>query len=123
MSKPIYECLFKCVEELEFEKGYNNVEIFFHKNQGKFIIRGKLPFSVAINSEHYAGKGSKEKKLKAVLPSGKPCNSEIIIRESYKEETVFLNHYMTKTLSEFIAQKMGRTDAIFEDRILGLGYY
>ena len=30
---------------------------------------------------------------------------------------------MTKTLSEFIAQKMNRTDAVFGDRLLKLNYY
>ena len=39
MSKPIYECLFKCVDELEFEKGYNNVEIFYKQKKEQYEKR------------------------------------------------------------------------------------
>jgi len=123
MSKPVYECLHICVEDTEHLPGYNSVEIFYHKNQGKYLLRGKLKHRVTIQSEHYAGKGKKEKWLKSVLPSGIPCKSEIIIEESYVNEKIYLNHYMTKTLSEFVNQKLGRTDAIFKDRELKLSYY
>lgn len=53
---------------------------------------------------------------------GEPCWSRIVINESYKRECVFLNHYMTKSLSEFIKQKLNRTDAVFGSN-LGLNYF
>lgn len=35
---------------------------------------------------------------------------------------MFLNHYMTKSLSEFFKQKLNMTDAVFGDN-LGLNYF
>lgn len=60
--------------------------------------------------------------IPSMLPSGAPCWSRIVIKESYKRECVFLNHYMTKSLSEFFKQKLNMTDAVFGDN-LGLNYF
>ena len=38
-------------------------------------------------------------------------------------QKVFINHYMTKSLSEFVAQKMNRTDAVFDKRTLDFNYF
>ena len=32
-------------------------------------------------------------------------------------------HYMTKTLSEFVKQKLNRGDAVWENRAINLDYY
>ncbi len=89
------------------------------KDQGKFIIKGNL-YKISFNSCHYASVGKKI--VSSVLPSGKPCNSKIVIEEDYSEETIYLNHYMTKTLDEFIKQKLNRNDAVF-NRNLKLDYF
>lgn len=51
--------------------------------------------------------------MQSVLPSGRPCFSKVAIEENYTNESVFIHHYMTKTLSEFIEQKLNRNDAVF----------
>ncbi len=89
------------------------------KDQGKFIIKGHLG-NIFFNSCHFASVGKKP--LPSVLPSGKPCNSTIVINEDYSEETIYLNHYMTKTLDEFIKQKLNRNDAVF-NKSLKLDYF
>lgn len=103
-------------------------------NQGKCIVRGKLK-SVSVCSCHYACHGdgiiidgdrlAKEHSipLKACLPSGEPCNSKISITENYSNETVYLNHFMSKSLDEFLVQKFGRGDAVFEARGVDMSYY
>ena len=46
-----------------------------------------------------------------------------LIKENYRFEIVFLNHYMTKSLSEFVKQKIGRGDAVFGKRQIKMDYY
>jgi len=95
----------------------NNLE-----NQAKFIIKGGMS-CVYINSCHYGSFGNlSNEPIKSILPSGKPCASKVCINEDYSGETVFLNHYMTKTLDEFIKQKLNRNDAVFNKR-LKLNYF
>ena len=89
-------------------------------NQGKAIVRGHLK-DISFNSVHFATR--KNKLLVSCLPSGKPCVSLVEIKEDYSNENIFLNHYMTKSLSEFVNQKMNRTDAVFGQRNLKLNYY
>jgi hypothetical protein len=91
------------------------------ENQGKTIIRGHLP-NILFNSVHFAN-STTQKALPSCLPSGKICFSGVEIRENYKNEKVFLNHYMTKSLSEFVKQKINRTDAVFGKRHLDMNYY
>ena len=59
-------------------------------NQTKSLIRGNLPI-LKINSCHYV------KGLKSCYPSGKECLENQISLEHYDGETIFVNHYMTKT--------------------------
>jgi hypothetical protein len=102
-------------------------------NQGKAIVRGKLS-DVNVGSCHYAFRGheyvdgvigdkSNIVMLSQCFPSGSVSNSRITIAEDYSKETIFLNHYMTKTLSEFITQKYNRGDAVFEDRSIDFSYF
>lgn len=91
------------------------------ENQGKFILKGGLN-DFYFPSVHYA-KSQKTKKIyESCLPSGKPCQSELYINEDYSNETIYLNHYMTKTLDEFINQKLNRNDAVF-NRNIKIDYY
>lgn len=89
--------------------------------QGKFIVRGGLP-NYYFGSVHYVSYATKKEPLKSVLPSGKPCKSGVRIREDYSQETIYLNHYMTKTLEEFVDQKLNRNDAVFNQK-LKVDYY
>ena len=91
------------------------------ENQGKAIVRGCLG-NVVIRSPHFASFGTRNNVIPSVLPSGRKCFSKVVINEDYSHETIYLNHYMTKTLTEFLKQKMGRTDAVFGDT-LKLNYY
>lgn len=118
MSKGVMETFTKSVNwslhrNLQ-QKG--NLEI-----QGKAIVRGGLD-NVVIRSPHFASFGVRDNIIPSVLPSGKVCYSKVAIYEDYSHETIYLNHYMTKSLSEFIAQKMNRTDAVYGDNI-PLNYY
>lgn len=89
-------------------------------NQGKSIVRGKLKYA-GFYSVHFMSRYNNI--VKSCLPSGLPCYSGVEIKENYSHETVFLNHYMTKSLSEFVKQKLARTDAVFYNRILDMSYY
>ena len=60
--------------------------------------------------------------IPSVLPSGKPCWSKVAICENYSQESVFLYHYMTKSLSEFVNQKLDRNDAVYNQQIK-IDYY
>ena len=89
--------------------------------QGKAIVKGNLP-NVVIRSPHFASYGTRDEILPSELPSGKPCKSLVTIMEDYTEEKVYLNHYMTKSLREFLDQKFRRTDAVFGNTI-DMKYY
>ena len=97
-------------------KQKGNLEI-----QGKAIVRGGLE-NVVISSPHFASFKRRDNVIPSVLPSGRPCYSKVTIVEDYSKESVFLNHYMTKSLSEFVEQKLKRTDAVYGYTI-PLDYY
>ena len=84
-------------------------------NQSKAFIRGGLKIKIA--SCHYV------MGLKSCLPSGKLCSSNSINIDNYNGEKIFINHYMTKTLDEFINQKLGRGDAVWHKRPIDFGYF
>ena len=90
--------------------------------QGKFILKGGLP-NVYISSPHFASFSSRDNIIPSVLPSGREClNSGVRIREDYSNETIYLNHYMTKTLKEFVEQKLNRNDAVY-NQALKIDYF
>lgn len=91
------------------------------ENQGKMIVRGGLE-NVIIRSPHFASFKTRDNVIPSVLPSGKLSYSKVVIEEDYSKENVFLYHYMTKSLSEFVEQKLSRTDAVFGNTI-ALDYY
>ena len=91
------------------------------EKQGKSIVRGHLS-NIVFNSVHFANR-TNNTMLFSCLSSGRVCNSCVAITEDYSKESVFLNHYMTKSLSEFIKQKVGRGDAVFGKRQINMDYY
>ena len=98
----------------------NNSEL---SNQGKAFVRGGLS-NILIKSCHYALYQDKSK-LRTCLPSGRKCikDNTFQIIEDYSQETIFLNHYMTKSLEEFLNCKFKRGDAIKEKRDIDLDYF
>lgn len=107
-------------KEITFSMNMDLTKQIKLENQGKAIVKGHQN-CIVFNSVHFAG--SDKKILPSCLPSGKICFSGVQIKEDYSKEKVFLNHYMTKSLSEFIKQKSKRTDAVFGNRILDMNYY
>lgn len=83
--------------------------------QNKSLIRGGL--NIQIQSCHYV------KYLNSCFPSGVKCQSLQLNITNYDNEKVFINHYMTKTLSEFINQKYGRSDAVWSNRSIDFSYF
>ena len=118
MSKPVYEVFtheIKCSWMRDLQtKG--NLE-----SQGKAFVRGHLN-NVVVTSPHFASYFRRDNVIPSVLPSGKPCWSKVVIKEDYRHEDIFLYHYMTKSLSEFVNQKLTRTDAV-EGTIIKVDYY
>lgn len=97
----------------------NEVKLY---NQAKSFVHGGLT-NVCFTSVHYANNERTMRILPSILPSGRVCNSGVELKEDYSNETIFLNHYMTKSLSEFIKQKINRGDAVFGDRKINMNYY
>ena len=118
MSVPIYKAFTK---EIKSSLNRNLIDKGTLENQGKAFVRGNLP-NVIISSPHFASFRRRDNVIPSVLPSGKPCWSKVIIMENYSREYVYLNHYMTKTLSEFINQKLNRNDAVYNINI-SLDYF
>ena len=89
--------------------------------QGKMLVRGGLD-NVVIRSPHFASYSYRDNLIPSILPSGHTCNSKVVIYEDYSQEKVFLHHYMTKSLNEFIEQKLNRNDAVF-NQALKIDYF
>ena len=76
----------------------------------KCLVKGRLE-NVTIKCCHYAQRGTLGS-LITCTPNGKLCvdgarNMHIDPPDNYDGETIFLNHYQTKTLKEFLDQKYG----------------
>lgn len=118
MSKPLLGAFSKEITKSYSRDLKREVRL---QDQAKSIVKGHLK-NIMFTSVHFAIH-KPNTLLRSCLPSGKLCESATTIYEDYSKEVVFLNHYMTKSLTEFIEQKMNRTDAVFEDRRLKLDYY
>ena len=118
MSKPVYE-VFKHSPKITYERNLTFSGTL--KEQGKAFVRGGLQ-NVVVTSPHFASFRERKFVIPSCLPSGRPCSSGIVIKEDYSHEDIYLYHYMTKSLSEFVNQKFKRTDAVFGDT-LTLNYY
>lgn len=104
MTKPVYTLKQRVI----------NHPYEFH---GKEIVKGG--FNANICSTHYSlidGNLPKQ-----IMPDGKETLGKV--SDLHKCNEAYINHYMTKTLSEFVNQKLSRTDACFKDRKLDMSYY
>lgn len=118
MSKTLMESFTK---EITYSLTRDLNHIADLQSQAKCLVRGGIEHALFV-SVHYANVYNGETIIPSVLPSCKPCLSKVTLKEKYNNETVYLNHYMTKTLSEFIEQKLNRNDAVFDKKI-ELNYY
>ena len=118
MKQPVYK-VFKRV--LHFSLHRNLKQSGTLQNQGKALVRGGLR-NVVFCSPHFASYGTKSNVIPSILPNGKLCYSMVEIKENYNGNTIFLDHYMTKSLSEFVNQKLNRNDAVY-NQLLTLDYY
>lgn len=119
MNKPVYKAFKKVLNK---SLNRNLIDKGNLESQGKAIVRGKLK-NVVFASPHFASYGSRENLLKSCLPSGRACSSHVVINENYNYEAIYLKHFMTKSLSEFINQKIGRGDAVFDKCSIDMSYY
>ena len=113
MNKPVYEIF---SHEVKSSLNRNLIDKGNLEIQGKAIVRGGID-NVVITSPHFASLRKRNNILKSCLPSGKPCESQVVIYEDYSNESVFLHHYMTKTISEFVNQKLNRNDAVYNKKL------
>ena len=88
-----------------------------HHNVGKFFLRSGLKLQ---DIEPHFAWGENRTALKTCFPSGEPnfkSATTLYIKpqgEYQKTETVYLNHYMTKTLKEFLDQKYNTPDVMVQ---------
>lgn len=88
-------------------------------NQVKQITRGGLKPNIKINNHHCLYDG---KLQKVVTPWGEP----LVVPDAFHSTWIdyaHINHYMTKTLYEFLNTKFHRGDAMFNTRSITLDYY
>ena len=92
-----------------------------HHNVGKFFLRPGLQLREI--QPHYAV-GQNSYQLITCFPSGKrnqDSAATLYIKpqgEYQKTETVYLNHYMTKTLKEFLDQKYNTPDVMVQPTMI-----
>lgn len=106
MSIPVYKALTIPVTTM-----YNT--------HAKCLLRGGVK-NVEFTSVHYPKINGKTPKQK--LPNGIVTYGEIKCNEL--SDGPYIKHFMTKTLDEFINQKLARgTDACFSDRVIDFDYF
>ena len=90
-------------------------------SQGKQITRGGFE-KLEIHNHSAFTNG---KVVGACTTRGTPCFQENHVRdiEGIIDDSAYINHYMTKTLEEFLNQKYGRGDAMFSKRSIDISYY
>lgn len=87
-------------------------------DQSKMILRGKLS-NIQIVSCHYALQNNDL--VKECLLNGQETFDKIFSKDHC--DLGYINHYMTKTVDEFIDQKLFRGDACFSLRKLDFEYF
>ena len=98
---------------------YFKKRITKYVGHGKSIIRGGVK-NLKIVSSHYAK--INDKTPAQTTPEGKTVYAEVGGRPD--SSIAYINHYMTKTLEEFIDQKLDRgTDAGFPNRVIDFNYF
>lgn len=113
MTKPVYNVFRR---EIKTSLNRNLKDKGTLENQGKAFVRGGIK-DIVISSPHFASIRKRDNVIPSMLPSGRPCFSKVTIMENYSHETIYLNHYMTKSLSEFVNQKLDRNDAVYNQSI------
>lgn len=92
----------------------------------KSIVRGGID-NIFMHSVHFASFDNERTNiLPQCTPSGINCGDlEINIEDEsiFKNEIIKLNHYRTKTLQEFIDQKLNRSDCVFGNRTISFKYF
>lgn len=90
------------------------------ESQGKQFVRCVSNHNVEICSNHW---GTFDGRLpKQIMPDGVQTTGKVSGLHNCEE--AYINHYMTKTLSEFINQKLARgTDASFGNRKIDFNYF
>ena len=93
----------------------------------KCLVRGHVK-DVSICSCHFAGHSGWLNPLITCTPNGQLCEKgaydmHIDPPDSYEGETIFLNHYQTKTLKEFLDQKYGLVWVLMPFSKRGIEYY
>lgn len=119
MSKPVYQVFKKPITQSLNRDLRKKGSL---EKQGKAFVRGGLN-NVVIKSPHFASIIERDYIIPSCLPSGRACYSKVVINEDYSHESIYLHHYMTKSLSEFVNQKLNRTDAVFGDTHIDMDYY
>ena len=92
----------------------------FYENHVKSIVKGNLN-GIFFKSVHYPHIKSKIPSQQFLSDGTKIPRAKIVIKSKNKEPA-YINHYMTKTISEFIEQKLYRGDAAL-NRQLDLNYF
>lgn len=101
MNIPIYKGIVKRKKSHECERN------------GKQIIKSGL--NIDIKSSHWC-LGTVAYQADYKINNGK-------LMEYRNCENAYINHYITKTLNEFLTQKLNRTDVVFKDRKLDMSYF
>ena len=91
----------------------------FYENQLKSIVKGNLN-GIFFKSVHYPHIKSKVPSKQFLSDGTKIPNAKIEIKSKNKEPA-YINHYITKTISEFIEQKLYRGNAALNQ--LDLNYF
>jgi len=101
----------------EFFKIDNSINEPANKKLGKILLKSGLHIkdgtSIRVHGMDY---------LKTYYPSGKRSMAMHFIL-NYDNETVYINHYRTKTLSEFLKYKLPRQNRILTCSGFNLNYY
>jgi len=99
--------------------------LYKHRSMVKCFVKGGL-LGLQWSSVHIV---SRTTPLRTCLPSGKLCSKEGCTDEhiepfdDYSGETVYINHYITKSLQEFLVNKYLTEDPCFIGRTRTLNYF
>lgn len=91
-------------------------------NQSKSFVRGGLS-NIWVSVHRAVSNNNRPLQLTQCTPSGIECSGNECINNLSNSEPIYLNHYRTKSLKEFINQKLSRGDACLKDRKIDFDYY
>jgi hypothetical protein len=108
MSIPVYE----------FFKVVNDQNEPINRLLGKAMICGHMPQGLPPEMNCHFCRG-----LISCYPGGQPTQAKRYLLDYPADETIFLNHYRTKTLKEFLMTKLVRQNRIFSSTPVTLTHY